>query len=193
MKPDNFLVHPCRGVLHTPRKVSRRRFGSKIGRVLGVSLFGMGEIGCVFGVSVCGNMKPGGFCTYTCRGVLHTPRNVLRRRFGPKTGRVFGVSVCGNMKPGGFLAYPYWENVKPDRFFTYPCRGVLHTPRNVLRRRFRPKTGRGLGVSLLERVKSGAFLAGTCFGRRGGSGVLTPINGDRQNASQIRPIFAASN
>ena len=83
--------------------------------------------------------------------------------------------------------------LKSGRFWAHPCRGVLHTPRNVLRQGFGSKIGQVLGVSLLERVKSGAFLAGTCFGRRGGSGVLTPINGDRQNASQIRPIFAASN
>ena len=123
--------------------------------------------------------KPAKFFMYPCRGVLHTPRNVLRRRFGSKIGRVFGASVCGNMKPGGFLVYP--------------CRGVLHTPQNVLRQEFAPKTRQVLGVSLLGRVKSGAFLVGTRFGRHGGSGVLTPINGDRQNASQIRPIFAASN
>ena len=48
--------------------------------------------------------------------------------------------------------------IKPAGFFMYPCRGVLHTPRNDPRRRFRPKTGQDLGVSLLERVKSGAFL-----------------------------------
>ena len=179
-----------------------------------------GKIGQVFGVSVCGNMKSGGFCTYTCRGVLHTPRNNPRRRFGSKTRRGSRHIVCGNMKPA--------------KFWVYPCRAQKHTPRNVLHRRFRPKTGRVLGASLLGKVKSGAFLvypdgemwnragfartrvgaycirpemplddglglksggfwAGTCFGRRGGSGVLTPINGDRQNASQIRPIFAASN
>ena len=107
-------------------------------------------------------MKPAKFCVYPCRAQKHTPRNDPRRRFGSKIGQVFGASVCGNMKPGGFWAYPYWENVKPDRFFTYPCRGVLHTPRNVLRRRFAPKTGQVFGVSLSGRVKSGAFLAGTC-------------------------------
>ena len=77
-------------------------------------------------------------------------------------GWVLGVSLFGMVKSGRFLAYPYWENVKPDRFFTYPCRGVLHTPRNVLRRRFAPKIGRVLGVSLLGRIKSGAFLAYPC-------------------------------
>ena len=58
----------------------------------------MGEIRCVFGVSVCGNMKPAGFFMYPCRGVLHTPRNVLRRRFAPKIGRVLGVSLLGRVK-----------------------------------------------------------------------------------------------
>ena len=122
----------------------------------------MGEIGCVFGVPVCGNMEPAKFCTYPCRGVLHTPRNNPRRRFAPKIGQVLGVSLLGNMKPA--------------KFFTYPCRGVLHTPRNNPRRRFGCKTGQVLGavligmgeigwvlgVSLLERVKSGAFLAYPC-------------------------------
>ena len=102
-------------------------------------------------------MKSGGFCTYTCRGVLHTPRNVLRRRFRPKTGWVLGVSLLEKVKSGRFLAYPYWENVKPAKFFMYPCRGVLHTPRNVLRQGFGSKIGRDLGVSLLGRVKSGGF------------------------------------
>ena len=55
------------------------------------------------------------------------------------------------------------------------------------------ETGQVLGISLLGWVKSGAFLAGTRFGRCNEAGVLTSINGDRQNASQIRPIFAASN
>ena len=55
-------------------------------------------------------------------------------------------------------------NMKPDRFFLYPCRGVLHTPRKVSRRRFRPKIGQVLGISLLGRVKSGAFLTYPCRG-----------------------------
>ena len=153
------------------------------------------------------DIKPAKFFMYPCRAQKHTPRNVLRRRFGSKTRQILHVPVYGRksirpemscakdlgLKSGGFWAYPYWENVKPDRFFMYPCRGVLHTPRNVLRQGFGSKIGQNLGLSLLGWVKSGAFLAGTCFGRRGGSGVLTPINGDRQNASQIRPIFAASN
>ena len=72
-------------------------------------LIGKDEIGCVFGVSGYGNMKPGGFCTYPCRGVLHTPRNVLRRRFGYKIGQVLGLSLLGNMKSGAFLVYPCAE------------------------------------------------------------------------------------
>ena len=107
-------------------------------------------------------MKPAKFCMYPCRAQKHTPRNVLRQGFGYKTERVLGLSLLGRVKSGAFLVYPYWENVKPDRFFTYPCRGVLHTPRNVLRRRFAPKIGRVLGVSLLGRIKSGAFLAYPC-------------------------------
>ena len=165
-------------------------------------------------------LKPGGFFMYPCRGVLHTPRNVLRQGFGSKIGRVLGISLLGWVKSGGFSAYPDGEmwnragfsctrvgaycirpsnslaeglGVKLGVFFMYPCRGVLHTPPNILRRRFGSKIGQVLGVSLLERVESGAFLAGMCFGRRGGSGVFISTNGDRQNASQIRPIFAASN
>ena len=61
---------------------------------------------CVFGVFRCGNVKPGGFCTYTCRGVLHTPRNVLRRRFGSKIGQDLGVSLLERVKSGAFLTYP---------------------------------------------------------------------------------------
>ena len=49
--------------------------------------------------------------------------------------------------------------IKPAGFFMYPCRAQKHTPRNVSRQRFRPKTGQVLGASLLGRVKSGAFLA----------------------------------
>ena len=52
--------------------------------------------------------------------------------------------------------------MKPAKFWVYPCRGVLHTPSNILRQGFAPKTGPVLGVSLLGWVKSGAFLAGIC-------------------------------
>ena len=65
----------------------------------------MGEIGCVFDVFRCGNVKPVKFCTYPCRGVLHTPRNNPRRRFRSKIGRVLGVSLLGRVKSGAFLAY----------------------------------------------------------------------------------------
>ena len=131
LKLAGFLVHPCRGVLHTPPNVLRQGFGSKIGQDLGVSGYG--------------NVKPAKFFMYPCRVQKHTPRNVLRRWFRCKTGWVLGVSGYGN--------------VKPAKFFTYSCRGILHTPRNVLRRRFGSKIGQVLGASLLERVKSGAFLA----------------------------------
>ena len=49
--------------------------------------------------------------------------------------------------------------LKSAKFFMYPCRAQKHTPPNVLRQGFAPKTGQVLGVSLLGRVKSGAFLA----------------------------------
>ena len=62
-----------------------------------------------------------------------------------KIGRVFDVFRYGNIKPAGF--------------FMYPCRAQKHTPPNVLRQGFASKTGQVLGISLLERVKSGAFLA----------------------------------
>ena len=55
MKPGGFFMYPCRGVLHTPQKNPRRRFGSKIGQVLGISLLGW--------------VKSGGFLTYPCRGI----------------------------------------------------------------------------------------------------------------------------
>ena len=103
IKPAKFFTYPCRGVLHTPRKNLRRRFGSKIGPVLGAPLFGKGKIGYVFDVSVCGNIKPAKFCTYPCRGVLHTPRKRPRQRFRSKTGRAFGISLLGRVKSGAFL------------------------------------------------------------------------------------------
>ena len=90
------------------------------------------------------NMKPAKFWVYPCRGVLHTPRNNPRRRFGSKTRRGSRHIVCGNMKPA--------------KFWVYPCRAQKHTPPNILRQGFAPKTGRVLGISLLGWVKSGAFL-----------------------------------
>ena len=119
-------------------------------------LIGMDEIGCVFGVFVCGNMKPDNFCMYPCRGVLHTLRNaprrrsrpktgcvfgrirvgaqkhtplhVLRRRFGSKTGWVFEAVLIGMDEIGCVFDVSVCGNVKPSRFFMYPCRGVLNTP-----------------------------------------------------------------
>ena len=67
----------------------------EIGRVLGVSLLGRVKSGAFLGASGCGNMKPAKFFIYPCRGVLHTPRNVLRQEFAAKTGRVLGVSLLG--------------------------------------------------------------------------------------------------
>ena len=55
---------------------------------------------------MCGNMKLGGFCTYTCRGVLHTPRNAPRRQFGCKTGRVFHVPLIGDNEIGCIFDVP---------------------------------------------------------------------------------------
>ena len=104
------------------------------------------------------NVKPAKFFMYPCRGVLHTPRNVLRQGFAPKTGRVLGVSLFGMVKSGAFLGGHVCGNMKPAKFCVYPCRGVLHTPRNALRQGFGPKNRRVLGASLLEWVKSGAFL-----------------------------------
>ena len=63
------------------------------------------------------------------------------------------------LKPDGVWAYPYWENVKPAKFFMYPCRAQKHTPRNVLRQGFGSKIEQVLGISLLGWVKSGGFLA----------------------------------
>ena len=68
------------------------------GRVFHVPLIGDNEIGCVFGASGCGNMKPAKFFIYPCRGVLHTPQNVLRQGFGSKIGQVLGVSLLGRVK-----------------------------------------------------------------------------------------------
>ena len=72
----------------------------------GRTLIGKGEIGWVFGVSGCGNMKLAKFCTYPCRAQKHTPRNVLRQGFGSKIERDLGVSLLGKVKSGAFWAYP---------------------------------------------------------------------------------------
>ena len=68
----------------------------RFGRIL----IGEGEIGCVLGVSVCGNMKPSRFCMYPCRGVLHMPPKKPRRRFRYKIGRVLGVILIEEGKIG---------------------------------------------------------------------------------------------
>ena len=65
MKLDELCTYPCRGVLHTPQNVPRRRFGCKTGLVLGASLIGMDEIGCVLGASLLERMKSGAFLTYS--------------------------------------------------------------------------------------------------------------------------------
>ena len=124
LKPAKFCMYPCRGVLHTPRNAPRRRFGCKTGRGLGVSGWGNMKPGAFLGASGCGNMKPAKSCTYPCRGVLHTPPNVPRRRFGPKTERVLGVSLLGRVKSGAFLGASGCGNMKPAKFCTYPCRGA---------------------------------------------------------------------
>ena len=69
-------------------------------------LIGEGEIGCVFGAFVCGNVKPAKFFIYSCRGVLHTPPNILRQGFRSKIGQVLGLSLLGRVKSGAFLTYP---------------------------------------------------------------------------------------
>ena len=125
-------------------------------------------------------MKPDNFCMYPCRGVLHTPRNILRRRFKPRTGLVFGASMCGNMKPAKFCTHPcrgvlytppkrsYAEGLglKPAKFCTYPCRGVLHTPRKIPRQGFAPKTVRAFGVFGCGIVKLDEFCTYPCRGAK---------------------------
>ena len=106
---------------------------------------------------MCGNMKLDKFFMYLCRGVLHMPLNVLRRRFGPKIGRVLGLSLLGKVKSGAFLAYPDGKIWNPPNFSRTRVGAQKHTPRNVPRRRFGSKIGRVLGLSLLGRVKSGGF------------------------------------
>ena len=103
-------------------------------------------------------MEPGGFFTYPCRGVLHTPRKVSRRRFRPKTERVLGVSLLGWVKSGAFLTYSGAEIWNRAGFARTRVGAQKHTPPNVPRQRFGSKIGQDLGISLLERVKSGAFL-----------------------------------
>ena len=134
MKPAKFFTYPCRAQKHTPRKNPRQRFGCKTGR-------GLRYV-------VCGNMKPVKFCMYPCRGVLHTPRKTPRRRFRPKTERVLGVSLLGWVKSGAFLTYSGAEIWNRAGFARTRVGAQKHTPRNVLRRRFAPKIGWVLGVSV---------------------------------------------
>ena len=58
---------------------------------------------------MCGNMKPAKFWVYPCRAQKHTPPNILRQGFAPKTGQVLGVSLLGKVKSGMFLAHPCAE------------------------------------------------------------------------------------
>ena len=106
VKLDKFCTYPCRGVLHTPLNILRQGFASKTGQVLGVSLFGMVKSGRFLAYPYWENVKPDRFFTYPCRGVLHTPPNILRRWFRCKTGWVLGVSLFGMVKSGEFLVYP---------------------------------------------------------------------------------------
>ena len=74
-------------------------------------------------------------------------------------GCVFGVSLLGKVKSGAFLTYPDGEMWNRAGFSCTRVGAQKHTPRNVLRRRFGCKTGCVLGVAVLGRVKTGAFLA----------------------------------
>ena len=73
---------------------------------------------------VCENMKPAKFVTYPCRAQKHTPRKRPRQGFGYKIGWVLGVSLLGRVKSGAFLGASGCGNVKPAKFFIYPCRGA---------------------------------------------------------------------
>ena len=62
MKPDKFCMYPCRGAkAYAPKCPATAVFGSKIGRVLGVSLLGRMKSGAFLAYVVCGNMKPDNF------------------------------------------------------------------------------------------------------------------------------------
>ena len=128
--------------------------------------------------------KPAGFCAMSCGKVQNPPGFALCRVAKSKTRRVSRYVVWQSPKPAGFRAMSCGEvqnppgfwctrvgaycirpqmflakglGLKSAKFFTYPCRGVLHTPRNVLRRRFGCKIGQVFGVSLLGRGKLGGF------------------------------------
>ena len=109
-------------------------------------------------------MKPAKFFMYPCRGVLHTPRNVLRQGFAPKTGQILGVSLLGRVKSGAFLGVSGWGSMKPAKFFMYPCRAQKHTPRNILRQGFAPKIGCVFDVFRCENVKPAKFCTYPCRG-----------------------------
>ena len=132
------------------------------------------------------NPKPAGFCAMSCGKVQNLP-GFWCTRVGAYCIRpqMFLAKGLG-LKSGGFLVYPdgkIWNppvfscirvgaycirpkmflakglGLKLGGFLVHPCRAQKHTPPNVLRQEFAAKTGRGLGVSLLGGVKSGAFLA----------------------------------
>ena len=126
--PPGFWCTRVGAQKHTPRNDPRRRFGSKTGRV--------------FGVSGCGNMKPVKFCTYPCRGVLHTPRKTPRRGFAPKTGRVLGISLLGKVKSGAFLVYPCAEIWNPPNFARIRVGAYCIRPETILAEGLRLKSGR---------------------------------------------------
>ena len=65
-------------------------------------------------------MKLDELCTYPCRGVLHTPRNNPRRRFGSKTGQVLGISLLGRVKSGGFLGASLLGKCETRQIFHVP-------------------------------------------------------------------------
>ena len=90
-KPAGFCAMSC-GRVQNPSDFARTRVGAYCIRPKMFLAKGLG-------------IKPAKFCTYPCRAQKHTPRNVLRRRFGYKIGQVFGVSLLGRVKSGVFLAY----------------------------------------------------------------------------------------
>ena len=97
-------------------------------------------------------MKPAKFCTYPCRGVLHTPPNVLRQGFAPKIGRVLGVSLLGRVKSGAFLGASLLGNGKSGAFLAYPDGKIWNPPNFVCtrvgRKSIRPEMilAEGLGL-----------------------------------------------
>ena len=133
-------------------------------------------------------MKLDELCTYPCRGVLHTPRNVPRQRFGYKTGQVFGCIPIGKGEIGCVFGVFGWGNMKPAGFFTYPCKAQNHTPPNVLRQGFAPKIGCVFDVFRCGNMKPAKFCMYPC------RGVLhTPQNDPRRRfGSKIGPVLGIS-